>query len=546
MNYNMTFRNRITHKGRLLCGMSLLLMAFFLLVSMKPAIAKASQTEEKGDILLIHSASLDTQELGTVNTLVEILTYQGFQVRSVPANIDGSEMLNYSYVICYHLGHYSEEFLASLHQYEASGTKDQYGTWSTNLLFLGNQCLKDYLDATGRTNLYQEEINSMGQVAYSFDSITELKRIAKEDSYLFLKDTSGYRSGNITVDSYEGYFCAGTANLTHIPVTDYSEPLIKAALIRELSLWKWPYLDNPPVYAQYIVIDQVYPYQDPEKLQEIVQMFIDKGNPFVISVMPIYVNGTYPAMQRFCEILRYAQANGGAIILHAPINQMPVFDLDTMQKYLTQVLEIYIKQGVYPIALEVPHNWIFNEDCIEAMRHFKTIFTSPETDPYLPQAEVTENTVYKDGHQWVSTAVALDDYGASYISATSTAVYISMNQELSAIEAVIHACEKSFIPMKSLWDMEHSVWTDKDTLSYQAKGMFVNQEKVDLTFVPTVYEDNFQYKRNILQRFSKDLTSESKKLLLVVGITSILFVIFILWARYVNRKNYFIHKDDID
>lgn len=66
-------------------------------------------------------------------------------------------------------------------------------------------------------------------------------------------------------------------------------------------------------------------------------------------------------------------------------------------------------------------------------------------------------------------------------------------------------------------------------------------KKMDLNFTPTVYPDQYNYRRNMLQRFSRDLTTQSRRLVIAVGLISILFVFLILWARFKNRKNYFFH-----
>jgi hypothetical protein len=69
---------------------------------------------------------------------------------------------------------------------------------------------------------------------------------------------------------------------------------------------------------------------------------------------------------------------------------------------------------------------------------------------------------------------------------------------------------------------------------------------IENTFFPTEYEEEFSYNRNVLSRFSKDLTSENQKLVVAVSIISFLFLLFILIARYNNRKKFLLHPDDLD
>lgn len=512
----------------------LLFFGIFLFTGFLSGISARASEEDRaieGDILVIYNDGAGESGLEPVEDVVELFTYQSFKVSCLPASESMKAMDGFSYIICYDLTRYPEDFLKSLGQYENGK--------SPHILFVGNKCLKDYLDYNGRTSAYETAGSSTGKLQYSFDGLEDWAGIVKEDSFVFLIN-SDYRSGTIAVDDKQGYYCGREGAITHIPVTNISSGLARAAFIKETAQWKWPYNGSPNIFAQYIVIHKVYPYEDPDKLLEVVKLLVNDKTPFVISVMPIYVNGDYPAMEHFCEVLRYAQANGGAVIINAPINQMVSFDKTVVMDYLAQALKVYSKHGVYPLALEVPRNWMFNEDAVEIMSHFKTIFTSEEKDPYMKRSDMQDNRVYKDGHQWVGTAAALDDMGTSYVSAYSSAVPISMEADMGDIRKMIQACKNSSIPLKSLWDMEHSYWTEKNLMTYKNQNLMLDDKKMDLSFIPSTYEEKYNYHRNMLQRFSRDLTSQNRKLIVAVGITSILFLLFIFLARYRNRRNYFL------
>ena len=526
MNFNMMCRRWIV------C-----IIMFFIALFACQHLAWATESKpiEKGDILIIYSDGSDENTLKLVQDMVEVLTYQSFKVSYGTASECMGSMGKFSYIICYDLTMYPEEFSNKLKQFE-----DQAG----HMFFVGNEFLKDYLDHTQRSEAYELINRTTGNISYTFDGSTNWTGIVKEGYYLFLKKMS-YQNGSLTVNEKSNYLCAGNAALTHLPVTDFNNPLVKAVFIKEVAQWKWPFHGSPNIFPQYIVIDKVYPYEDPEKLLEVVNILVKEKTPFVISVMPMYVNGNYPAMTRFCEILRYAQANGGSIIINAPIDQMNPFDKNVMLDYLSQALEIYNKQGVYPLALQVPNNWLFHEDTIEVMRHFRTIFTSGE-DSFLKRSDRNTNEVYKDGHQWIGSSIALDDFGTSYVSAYSTAVSISINEDKADIIKRINACRSSFIPLKSLWDMEHSYWMEKDLMTYKNQSLVLNGKKKDLNFIPSTYTEKFNYQRNMLQRFSKDLTSQNRMLIYMVGITSLVFLFFIFVARYNNRRNYFFGQREED
>ena len=68
---------------------------------------------------------------------------------------------------------------------------------------------------------------------------------------------------------------------------------------------------------------------------------------------------------------------------------------------------------------------------------------------------------------------------------------------------------------------------------------------MDKTYVPAERETDFSYKRNQLQRFSRDLTNENHKLLVAVVIVALLFIAFIIVARRNNRSRFF-YEDEED
>lgn len=526
--------NCSTMYKRFFCCIIMLLLSVFL----HTKTCLASQEEEPGgDILILTSDGADKDVLEEVNDMVELLTYQSFQVSYGSASWGKAYLGNFSYIICYDLINYPSDLSEDIKAFEDLRVENSQEK-IPHILFMGNEYLKTYLDDTGRSDEYLVVDSPVGELSYTFDGLSYQTGLVKDNYFLFLKQYE-YKNGSLSVKGTTGYYCAQSDSITHIPVADINDGLSRAAFIKEVAQWKWPYNGSPNVFPQYILIDKVYPYEDPEKLLAVVKILADKKTPFVISVMPIYVNGDYPAMTHFCEVLRYAQAEGGAVIINAPINQMSPFEKDVVLEYLGQALEIYNKQGVYPLALEVPHNWLFNEDTIEILSHFKTIFTTEESDSYIEPSDMRNNLIYKDGHQWVGPAVALDDLKTSYLSAYSSSVSISMEDDMDKILVKVKACQNSSVPLKSLWDMEHSYWTEKNLMTYDSQDLMLNGKKMDLSFVPTTYPENYNYHRNMLQRFSKDLTSQSKKLIILVGITSALFMIFIFWARYMNRKNYF-------
>ena len=96
----------------------------------------------------------------------------------------------------------------------------------------------------------------------------------------------------------------------------------------------------------YPVLNEVYPFTQSNILLEKIDLFIDSGIAFTITVMPIYQNTGYPAFLRFCDILKYARANGAEVILRAPDARKNGVSKQELKEKMDQAQKAYEKNGV--------------------------------------------------------------------------------------------------------------------------------------------------------------------------------------------------------
>ncbi len=69
----------------------------------------------------------------------------------------------------------------------------------------------------------------------------------------------------------------------------------------------------------YIMVDEVYPFDDIDTLQMTAEKFYENGMPFIMSIMPVYYNTDYPAYKRYTDTLRYIQSKSGSLVMHYPL-----------------------------------------------------------------------------------------------------------------------------------------------------------------------------------------------------------------------------------
>jgi uncharacterized protein YdaL len=129
-----------------------------------------------------------------------------------------------------------------------------------------------------------------------------------------------------------------------------------------------------------IRIEDVTPLNNPDKLREVADILSERGIPFIVGVVPIYVNPsedrrvTLTDRPDVVDALKYMVRNGGNIIMHGVTHQYtgvstddaefwnynaakPIADETTeeISKKIDQGIEEFFKNGLYPIAWETPH-----------------------------------------------------------------------------------------------------------------------------------------------------------------------------------------------
>lgn len=479
----------------------------------------------EAEILLVHNESPSSEEdIEFISMLASALN------RSLdfgtPEQCE-DYVSKYDYVICCNLDEVPDRFM--------EGLKDYKG----NLMILGSAFLEKYLGQTGQGSYYmgaggQEK----GKLEYSFSEEDRFEEIVETRG---LREFSGdgYVSGEITAGDKTYPFCSQVGNVRFIPVTHYPGKLARAALMQEIVQWMWPYLDTPPDYAQYFVLDKVYPFMSAEKLKERVDVLIESGIPFIISVMPFAQNTEFPSMKQFCQVLSYAQANGGAVILNAPIIHKSDIDIDELYDKLTDMTVAYTEQGIYPLGIEVPFSWVNDEMYLKVLQRYRTVFVYDDGSSSGFDIDSHKNQLYYNYHQLVLPLIELDQTGVSYLKCYSSALYLDSCEETEVLEEKIKNCKNSSVPFKNLWDMDHSVWANDFLMNYEKRILSINGEELQIGFEPEEFDEDFDYGRNTLQRITVNLQSQNQVLLVLVVVIVVVFVSFIIYARKRNKKNFF-------
>lgn len=502
-----------------------ILLAMLLMIASGTDGMTALAADGTREILLVYPDAPDQSQKENLRVISEALTYMGRSVDYAAQTNAAQALEKYESVICYNLGP-DAQFDAALAAHEGG------------ILLLG--CLPTGIpdeERYPRTTITSGE--SGGQITHELSGET-FTALCRFDS-LVLPQNPDETEGTITIGGTDYQLVSVWGKTRYIPLKDYRASLPKAVLARQMQKWLWPYEDAPHSYGQFVVIDGIYPFADPAEILTMVNGFVEQGVSFVLSVMPLYENGDYPAMQELCDVFRYAQANGGAVILHAPLIRGEIDPVE-LQERLTVATELLIGNGVYPIALQVPVSWTYDDRLRTVLGRYRTLFLyeDGEADETF-DLSVGTNEFVTLGANLVSEAIALNAAGVSYLDCCATAVYIDAGTaQTDLLTYVAQEVRNSVVPSKSLWHVDNIVYlNDGAYLSYQGGRLTVNAEIRSLAYVARGEDEEYSYNRDVFYKAAISLKRENRVLMAFVTVALTLFIGSIFFARRQMRRRFF-------
>lgn len=484
--------------------------------------------EEKNintDILLVFDNNLSDEGKKDLDSILKIIVYMGYNVSCRNIEEATNELKNYSHVIIYNeREQMNNEFIKGLDYNENKFLLIKGGAINQII-----QTLKLPVNCE-KIEGYNVDIN------YNVSEEKEINESAGIQNINLVRGNLDYASGNINVKNENGSYCISVGKLTNISMYDYNSDLLKAMFAMEIHFWMEADAVKEQKYNKYIVFDEIYPFMDTDKILKIIEMMKEYKVPYVLSVMPIYNNYDYPAMKKFCEILTYAQVNGGTIILHYPIVQAEKIDEKEIQEKINTTLSVYNKYGVYPVAFEAPNNWIYDETFIEIMKEFKTIMLKQETKNEEFTSKETNRDIFLSEHKIIG------ENRFNYINLYSTAEYLDCNKDIEELKKQLIEIKQTNIKIADMWKDEQEIYTDREMLKYENNIIKVQEKEVSLKYIPYQYEEDFNYNRGVISSMIESMRKSNQILLTIVLVTTIIFISFIFIARYkIHRKFFYDH-----
>jgi len=169
----------------------------------------------------------------------------------------------------------------------------------------------------------------------------------------------------------------------------------------------------------YVLLDEVYPFSDLDRLRQIADAFYNSGIPFIVRIMPVYDNLDYPAFQRYTQALLYVQSKGGSIVLHDPIVREYESERESLDKKIARAKTAFADANISLLGMNLPPLGITADD-IDDIAATKQSFGNFPVDTMISFKLFTgtnelERAVRQLNDKWLS----LSSYKANFSIADS-------------------------------------------------------------------------------------------------------------------------------
>jgi Uncharacterized protein conserved in bacteria len=290
----------------------------------------------------------------------------------------------------------------------------------------------------------------------------------------------------------------------------------------------------------YLYLDNVTPFNDLNNLIDEVDYLKDKGIKFFIEAAPVFVNENLKAMGRFSEALRYAQDNGGKVILKFPIiNSKGVNGTDTGGKIigdkLKEAFKNYTNYWIYPVGINADEEFIYREDLKNILESTNTLFLNYNEDINI-DIDNYEIKAYTNFIQKVD----LNDYINNEKISGKNAIKIESNCNLEEFKNNVDKVLSKEINLIPSNKMSTYIKFESEIKNDNGRVFLNNQEVTQDRFINAEeYENAVNKTINKENPIKEDLTLTNRRLEIFSGAALIIFIGILIISRNIERTRFF-------
>ena len=280
----------------------------------------------------------------------------------------------------------------------------------------------------------------------------------------------------------------------------------------------------------YLKIENVNPFGDYDNYKKIADYLNEESIPFVIVVMPVFVNTDLPEMKNFMAVVQYMQKQGGTVVLHSLLNGNVGYESvsqgalatekESAYERIQKSVQVYADNGIYVLGLEASDSIINSADYEEVKKGFSRI---------IEQQDKSENDLDK----------------LTSMKAYTEAVSFEADADTNTLKNLVNSSRQDELEFSNLSDEKSQVTLD---------GIKINCDNGQVTL-------NGQYMslKNGLKAAAKEQSSSTNKtsnnntkesevnssiksinkfMVITVGILCIVLFLFYINGKRINKRKF--------
>ncbi|MHC1749261.1 MAG: hypothetical protein AB9856_13310 [Cellulosilyticaceae bacterium] len=367
-----------------------------------------------------------------------------------------------------------------------------------------------------------EEFKSPQFLAHEIECITEksLTSIGK------IKDNFGG----------EYPFAVVKENIIYLPyLKDNSINKISLGEVMKIAFNKHEYGKN------YLVIKNIYPFSKLNKLTEMSKLCFEHGIPIICSIMPIFENIEYPAIQRYAQILRYVESNQGTIIIQSPNVRETEAEKELLGSKMEKFIDYIVSYGVIPLGIGVNREWLTNNYYKDNLfSFFSTNVLLPRHSDIINKSSSTYNfkeNIY--GIKYEEFIGIVPKNKKSFLKIPmNLGITVDLDSPNTIAAEVIKTIEDRWVPIDNYRFMDHTVKTNTTNIEAVNGIVTVNNSVKDFYYNEMPLEIEFKETKEKNINLEKSFIIGNKILLSIITMSLIVFIGLILVGIKIHRNKF--------
>lgn len=440
---------------------------------------------------------------------------------------------------------------------------DDLTNYKNSIYWIGNR-IEDLLSYSNKYDLiYDKKVNSINKLNYKGKNLT----ISGSD-YFDVVNTRGENNKVLATmkDSYNEYpYVINNKNLYFI-----AEYKIDQSFIFEDTLNDFYNIKNFEKGKVFVRIEDVHLFRDKNNLKEIVDYLYSEGIPFMIALIPAYVDSktgkinTIKDDPEFIQTIKYMQDRGGSVILHGYMHSLDKREIsgegyefwdmekdetisENMENYVKDRvlsgLRVCVEQGIYPLAFEAPHYAMDQNGYTELKKYFSTYVGQYQNNnenfatssfPYIIEGSknfnilIPENLGYIERDNKFSIDIIKNNfYKLSMVRGYTGGFFFHPYMNIDYLKQVISYLKDNDAEFLNLKDINNYVKIDD--INIKSKD-----GKIDVTYDKN--KSNEKSKSEI--NFENSMSNINKIIVIFISIVLVIFTIIFIVFRFINRRKF--------